>query len=255
MFHGFQRQQNTRSTVQEKLEMALFELTQKILTVTCAGRTDTGVHAMGQVVHADLETVWSTERLQAGLNFYLKNTGVSILKIYRCDLHARFDAKERFYEYQILNRRAPSPLLANRAWHVPRLLDVQLMQEACSTLIGYHNFDAFRSSACAASNPIRTLKSATVFPDKAADRRTGIQDNLYEHRARDCNAREAIIKLNFSAQAFLHNQVRIMVGTIVQIGLGKLDINCIQNAFQSGSRKDAGITAPAHGLYFMKIIY
>lgn len=243
MFHGFQRQQNTRSTVQEKLEAALFALTQEELTIACAGRTDTGVHALGQVVHVDLKTAWPTQRLQAGLNFYLKNTGVSILKVYPCDLHARFDATERFYEYQILNRQASSPLLNHRAWHVSRPLNTGLMAEACQALIGYHNFDAFRSSSCAASNPVRTLNTATVsvFQDKAEGCRTGIQEN--------------IIKLNFSAQAFLHNQVRIMVGTIVQIGLGKLDVTCIERALQTGSRKNAGITAPPHGLYFVKVLY
>jgi tRNA pseudouridine38-40 synthase len=199
--------------------------------VTCAGRTDTGVHAMGQVVHVDLKTVWAVDRLRAGLNFYLKNLGVSVLNVYPCDLHARFDAKERFYEYQILNRQASSPLLANRAWHVPRSLDVHVMAEASHILIGKHNFNAFRSSACEAVNPERTLNTACVFQEGS------------------------IIKLNFSAPGFLHNQVRIMVGTIVQVGLGKLDINCIRKALQTGSRSDAGVTAPPHGLYFVNVDY
>lgn len=231
MFHGFQRQQNTQSTVQEKLEMALFELTQQKLTVTCAGRTDTGVHAIGQMIHVDLETVWPNDRLRVGLNFYLKNTGVCVVRAYSCNLHARFDAKERFYEYQILNRSAPSPLLDNRVWHIPRSLDIELMRSACHDLIGRHNFDAFRSSACEATNPVRTLNSASISKE----------DN--------------IIKLNFSAQAFLHNQVRIMVGTIVQIGLGKLEFGSIQKALQTGARIDAGVTAPPHGLYFMRVTY
>ncbi|MEK7654957.1 MAG: tRNA pseudouridine synthase A [Pseudomonadota bacterium] len=277
LFHGFQRQQNTRSTVQEKLEMALLELTQEHLTVTCAGRTDTGVHALGQVVHVDLEDIWSVERLQAGLNFYLKNSGISVLKVYHCDLHARFDAKERFYEYQILNRSAPSPLLANRAWHMSRPLDIELMSEACHALIGYHNFDAFRSSSCAAPNPMRTLKTATIshghltgFPGVTVSCSqsletvsTGIQNADLDPGSAACGlVREAtpfvgqgIITLNFSAQAFLHNQVRIMVGTLVQIGLKKLDLGCIGKALQSGSRKDAGVTAPPHGLYFVKVVY
>lgn len=217
--------------MQEKLELALFELTQKKLTVTCAGRTDTGVHAIGQVVHVDLSVPWPNDRLRAGLNFYLKNTGACVVRAYPCNLHARFDAKERFYEYQILNRSAPSPLLENRAWHMPRLLDVELMASACHDLIGKHNFNAFRSSACAAPNPVRTLNAASVLQE------------------------DGIIKLNFSAQAFLHNQVRIMVGTIVQIGLGKLEPGSIQKALQTGARIDAGVTAPPHGLYFMRVTY
>lgn len=231
MFHGFQRQQNTRSTVQEKLEMALFELTQEKLTVTCAGRTDTGVHALGQVVHVDLAIIWPNDRLRSGLNFYLKNTGVCVVKAYPANLHARFDAKERFYEYQILNRPAPSPLLTNRAWHVPRLLNIELMRSACHDLVGKHNFDAFRSSACEAHNPVRTLNSASISQESN------------------------IITLNFSAQAFLHNQVRIMVGSIVQVGLKKLDLGSIKKALQTGARIDAGVTAPPHGLYFMKVTY
>lgn len=186
---------------------------------------------MGQVVHVDLETVWPVERLRAGLNFYLKNTGISVLKAYPCDLHARFDAKERFYEYQILNRQTSSPLLTNRAWHVSRPLDIDLISEACRALIGCHNFHAFRSSACEAQNPERTLKTAQASQDGS------------------------IIKLNFSAQAFLHNQVRIMVGTVVQIGIKKKAISCIEKAFQTGSRTDAGITAPPYGLYFINVSY
>jgi tRNA pseudouridine38-40 synthase len=285
LFHGFQRQKNTRNTVQEKIEVALFELTQEVLAVVCAGRTDTGVHAMGQVVHVDFpgswqagvtarrhpregedpftlfnknldqsdgkaidprlreddgrRLPWQADRLRAGLNFYLKNTGISVLKVYPCNLHARFDAKERFYEYHILNRAVPSPLLANRAWHVPKSLDVGIMAEACHALIGYHNFDGFRSSACTAPNPIRTLNTASVTDHHCFREADGLK----------------IIKLNFSAQAFLHNQVRIMVGTIIQIGLGKLDVACIVRALQTGSRKDAGITAPPHGLYFVKVLY
>ncbi len=253
MFHGFQRQQNTRSTVQEKLEAALFELTQETLTVVCAGRTDTGVHALGQIVHVDLAIIWPAQRLQAGLNFYLKNTGISVLKVYPCDLHARFDAKQRFYEYQILNRQAPSPLLSSRAWHVSKPLNVGLMSEACNALMGYHNFDAFRSSACTASNPIRTLKTATVSHADLDPGSAAIKNNDLACETIPCEGK--IIKLNFSAQAFLHNQVRIMVGTIVQIGLGKLDVNCIGRALQTGSRKDAGITAPPDGLYFVKVLY
>lgn len=217
--------------MQEKLETALLELTQETLTVTCAGRTDTGVHAIGQVVHVDLASDWPIDRLHAGLNFYLKNSGVSVLRVYPCALHARFDAKERFYEYRILNRQAASPLLANRVWHVSRSLGIDLMAEACRGLIGHHDFNAFRSSACAASNPVRTLNSASVSQDGT------------------------IIKLNFSAQAFLHNQVRIMVGTIVQIGFGKLDVACIEKALQTGSRTNAGVTAPPYGLYFMRALY
>ena len=231
MFHGFQRQQNIQSTDQEKLEKALLQLTQESLTVVCAGRTDAGVHAMGQVVHVDLGSNWNNDRLRAGLNFYLKNSGVSILNAHPCSLHARFDAKERFYEYRILNRPAISPLLANRVWHMPRLLDVELMKVASQEFIGKHNFNAFRSSACEAPNPIRNLNSANISQE------------------------DEIIKLNFSAQAFLHNQVRIMVGTIVQIGFKKLDVDSICKALQTGRRQDAGVTAPPDGLYFVKVLY
>lgn len=231
LFHGFQRQQNIRSTVQEKLENALFSLTQEILTVTCAGRTDTGVHAINQVIHADLNSDWENDRLRMGLNFYLKDTGISVLNVYPCTLHVRFDAKERFYEYHILNRPTFSPLLKHRVWHIPKTLDIELMQEASQVFIGKHNFNAFRSSACEAKNPVRNLNTACVSKDGD------------------------IIKLNFSSPAFLHNQIRIMVGTIVQIGLRKIPLNTISHALQTGRRQDAGITAPPDGLYFLKVLY
>lgn len=227
MFCGFQKQQNVQNTVQEVLESALFYLTQEKVGVVCAGRTDTGVHALAQIVHVDLSKQWSTFQLCRGLNFYLKNIDIAVIRVYACDLHARFDAKERFYTYHILNRSAPSPLLKNRAWHIPQTLDIDLMQKGCEALIGHHNFNAFRSSACEAKNAQRTLNHAQC------ERVSSDQ-----------------IHLRFSAQAFLHNQVRIMVGTLVYIGLGKIPVSQIQQAFNSGMRQHTGKTAPPYGLYF-----
>ncbi len=234
LFHGFQKQKNTSQTVQEFIESAFSALTKEVNGVVCAGRTDAGVHARGQVIHTDLEKEWDPLKLMGGLNYYLKGAGVAVIDVSRSSLHARFDALERHYEYRILNRLAPSPLLQDRAWHIPFSLNIECMQEGCAKLIGHHNFNAFRSSDCQAHNPIRTLKTACI--------------NL-------CENDNSAISINFSALAFLHNQVRIMVGTLIEIGKGKRSVYTIEEAFSSGKRKDTGITAPPYGLYLTKVVY
>ncbi|MBI1954722.1 MAG: tRNA pseudouridine(38-40) synthase TruA [Proteobacteria bacterium] len=230
LFFGWQRQRNFYS-VQEALEDALFSLYHEQIHVLGAGRTDTGVHATGQVAHVDVEKDIPPYRLQDGLNFYLK--GISILDVKKVDdpFHARFSATSRHYLYKILNRRAPSPLYQKKAWHVIRPLNVEYMQEGANLLLGTHDFNSFRSIECQAPSSIKTLQSFKF------------------ERHNDT------IFATLQAKSFLHNQVRIMIGTIHLLGLGKWSIQNLQEALEAKDRTKAGPTAPPWGLYLTKVEY
>ena len=225
-FNGFQKQQSSKNTVQEIVENALLKLTSENVTLVGSGRTDSGVHAKGQVIHFDLSKQWPLYNLKQGLNFYLENVCVLSVEEVTSDFHARFSAKQRSYEYHILNRSAPPVLEQNRVWHVAQDLDIAKMQEAADLLIGLHNFKAFRSSQCQAERFERTIDAFDVerFNEK--------------------------IICHIKARSFLHNQVRIMVGTIVWYALGKITLNDIQKALESGVKERIGPTAPPSGLYF-----
>lgn len=199
--------------------------------VVAAGRTDAGVHAMAMVAHFDLDGDRDANTVMRALNFYLNDKPVSVLS---CDIvpdtfHARFDCTARHYKYVVVNRSAPLVLDKNRAWWVPRKLDVDAMQRAAEKLIGNHDFTSFRASECQAKSPIKTLDIARV---------TQIGDEII---------------FEFSARSFLHHMVRNIVGTLVEIGLGKpYDIDKI---FAARDRSAAGPTAPASGLYFIRADY
>jgi len=231
-FQGWQRQANGPS-VQAALETAVAAITGEAVTAVAAGRTDSGVHAMAQTVHLDLERPFLIERLMGGLNHHLARQGVAVLEAAEADpaFHARFSARRRHYLYRIQNRRAPPTLLAGRVLHVARRLDAERMHAAALGLVGRHDFTSYRSSDCQALSPVKTLDHLAVL-------RTG-----------------DLVEVSASAPSFLHHQVRNMVGTLVLIGLGRAPVGFAAEALAARDRAAAGPTAAAAGLYFVRADY
>lgn len=200
-----------------------------------AGRTDAGVHALAQVAHFDLNVDIEDWKIREAFNANLRDmkAPVSILNVEKVDddFHARFSAKGRGYIYRILNRRAPSVLLKDRVWWVPFTLDIVKMQQASKFLLGKHDFTSFRAAACQAKSPIKTL------------------DKL------DITQKEDEIIFTVEARSFLHHQVRNFVGTLKMVGDGHLAAEDIKKILEARDRKQAGVTAPACGLYLNKVIY
>ncbi len=199
--------------------------------VVAAGRTDAGVHATAMVAHFDLPGEWDAMTVMRALNFYLTAKPVSVLAcdVVSPDFHARFDCRGRRYKYVVINRRAAPVLKRDRVWWVPRPLDVPAMQRAATQLLGHHDFTSFRASECQAKSPLKTLDVCNIT----------------------CHGDEIVFE--FSARSFLHHMVRNIVGTLVEIGLGKpYDIDEI---FAARLRSAAGPTAPAAGLYFIGADY
>ncbi|HEV7873690.1 MAG TPA: tRNA pseudouridine(38-40) synthase TruA [Enterovirga sp.] len=231
-FVGWQSQANGRG-VQDVIEAAILRFSGENLRIQCAGRTDTGVHATGQVAHVDLVKAWRTDTVRDALNAHLKLEPVSILsaEIVPDGFNARTSATKRHYSYRILNRRAPPAMDRLRAWHVPWALDAALMNEAAALLIGQHDFTTFRSSDCQANSPLRTLDVFSV-------KREGDE-----------------VQIAASARSFLHHQVRSMVGTIALAGAGRWTVAEVGRALEAKSRPACGPLAPPHGLTFVKVDY
>jgi tRNA pseudouridine38-40 synthase len=231
-FVGWQRQENGLS-VQEALEGAIFAMTGERQTAHGAGRTDAGVHALGQVAHVDLEREWDPFRLSEGLNALIHPHAVAIVGAERvgAGFDARRSAVARHYLYRIVNRRAPLTLERERAWRVKPRLDAAAMHQAARVLIGKHDFSTFRDSQCQAKSPIRTLDTLDV-------RRDG-DEILFEA----------------SARSFLHRQVRSMVGALVEVGSGRWSLGEFRHAFEAADRSRCGQVAPAHGLYLVRVDY
>ena len=231
-FHGFQAQADLPS-VQGSLEQAVKAFCGEDLRVGAAGRTDTGVHATGQVVHVDLAKAWPTETVRNALNFHLMPDPVSVLsaEVAEGDWHSRFSATERRYRYRILNRMAPPALDQGRVWHVKKPLDAGAMHEAAQVLVGYHDFTTFRDLACQAKSPMKTL-------DVAAVRREDQE-----------------VILEFASRSFLHRQVRSMTGTLAEVGVGRWSRADVAAALEARDRKACGPVAPAQGLYLTHVGY
>ena len=231
-FVGWQRQDNGPS-VQAALERAVERFCGEAVTVHGAGRTDTGVHALGQVAHLDLARKTSADELRDALNFHLKPDPVAVLaaKAVDADFHARFSAIGRHYLYRIINRRARLTLDDGRAWFVPQRLDADTMHAAAQSLIGKHDFTSFRASACQAKSPVKTL-------DRLVVTRHGEE-----------------IQVTASARSFLHHQVRNLVGSLKLVGEGKWPAAKLAAALAARDRSAAGPTAPAEGLYLTAVDY
>jgi len=229
---GWQRQSNGLS-VQEVLETAVERFCGAAITVHGAGRTDAGVHALGQAAHLDLAKEWPLEVIRNALNQHVRPHAVSVLEVTRVgdDFDARRSARGRRYRYRILNRRAPPTLERSRVWHVGPPLDVAAMREASRLLLGKHDFSTFRDSLCQARSPVKTLDALDVTQSG--------EEIWFEARAR----------------SFLHHQVRNMVGSLKLVGAGKWRIQHIAEALEARDRRAGGPTAPPDGLYLLEVIY
>jgi tRNA pseudouridine38-40 synthase len=231
-FVGWQRQTNGRS-VQQAIEEALNRLTGEPATTRGAGRTDAGVHALGQVAHFDLIRAWSGDKLRDGLNAHLRPEPVGILlaEAVADGFDARYSAVRRHYTYRILMRRAPAILDRGHVWHVARLLDAVAMHRAAQHLVGTHDFTTFRSTECQAKSPVRTLDRLDVLK------------------------RDDELIVSATARSFLHNQVRSLVGSLKLVGEGRWSAGDLKAALQARDRKASGPVAPAAGLYLARVDY
>lgn len=233
---GWQRQTNGLS-IQEVLEKALLKLTGEKKIIQGAGRTDAGVHALGQVAHFDLKKEITVDSIRDGLNFHIKKmykkNKISVLKCKKVkkNFNARFDAKERTYLYKILDRRSPPALQNKRVWHIKKELDDKTMKVAAKVLEGKHDFSSFRSTECQSKSPIKTLNSIKIL------------------------RKSSEIEIWIKARSFLHNQVRIIAGTLVLVGKSKWTKELVIDALKLKKRGAAGQTAPACGLFLYSIKY
>lgn len=236
-FNGYQAQDGL-PTVQGAVETAILAFCGETVRLQAAGRTDAGVHATGQVVHADLTKGWPVATVMNALNAHLVTAPVSVLA---CEVggkddrgepwHARFSARERRYLYRILNRPAPPALDQGRVWHVRKPLDVEAMHAAAQVLVGHHDFTTFRDVNCQSSSPEKTLDLARVS-------RVGEE-----------------VHLIFAARSFLHRQVRSMTGTLAEVGAGRWKIEDVRKALTARDRTACGPVAPACGLYLTGVGY
>ena len=229
---GWQRQENGPS-IQQSLERAIENFSNERIRVQGAGRTDAGVHALGQVAHFDLKKDFSADTVRDAINAHLRPQLISILVAQKVSdkFHARFSAIERSYLYRILNRRSPPTLESGSVWHVKRPLNAGAMHEAAQILVGEHDFTTFRATMCQAKTPVKTINSLSVFTDKD----------------------QIIFKV--SAPSFLHHQIRNFVGSLRLVGEGKWQLTDLKRALAARDRTEGGETAPAGGLFLTDVTY
>jgi tRNA pseudouridine38-40 synthase len=232
-FFGWQRVGEDRLSAQEALEAAVEKFAGAKTDVVGAGRTDSGVHALGQVAHVDLPRDQRADTVRDALNAHLRPHPIAVLQAEAVDeaFHARFSAIERVYWYRIINRRADLILDRGRAWRMGASLDAGAMHEAAQLLIGAHDFTTFRDAQCQARSPVKTLDRLDVS-------RTGEE-----------------IHIHCAARSFLHRQVRSMVGTLMEVGLGKWRARDVAAALEAKDRARCGPVAPAYGLYLLRVGY
>ena len=231
-FVGWQFQKNGQS-VQEVLQKAIFNFSKENVTVTGAGRTDSGVHALAQVAHFDLKKKIQKKNILPAINQNISNKSVTVLKINRVNknFHARHDAQKRTYLYLIINRQSPLALQKNKAWHIRKNLDIKAMKKGAKLLLGTHDFSTYRAASCGAKSPVKTMEKILIKKNKDK------------------------ISLQFTSRSFLQQQVRSMVGCIKYLGEGKWNIEAFQKVFKSKKRSKCAPPAPACGLYLKNIFY
>lgn len=229
---GWQKQLSAMS-VQQALEDSIYQFSGERIVVHGAGRTDSGVHALGQVAHFDMMKNMRPYDVMQAINHFLRSYNIGIID---CDLvdkdfHARFSARQRHYVYRIINRPGQIIVDLDRAWWIRQPLNVGAMQEAALLLIGTHDFSSFRAKYCQSKSPIKTLSSLLISQE------------------------DQEIKIYFAAQSFLHNMVRNIVGSLVLVGRNIWQVSDIKKALEAKRREAAGVKAPACGLYFLKVDY
>ena len=231
-FVGWQFQKNGQS-VQEVLQKAIFNFSKENVTVTGAGRTDSGVHALAQVAHFDLKKKIQKKNILPAINQNISDKSVTVLKISKVNknFHARYDAQKRTYLYLIINRQSPLALQKNKAWHIRKNLDIKAMKKGAKLLLGTHDFSTYRAASCGAKSPVKTMEKILIKKNKDK------------------------ISLQFTSRSFLQQQVRSMVGCIKYLGEGKWNIDAFQKSFKSKKRSKCAPPAPACGLYLKNIFY
>jgi len=231
-YAGFQAQAGL-PTVQGAIETAVKGFSGQDVRIAAAGRTDSGVHATGQVVHVDLEKDWPADTVMNALNAHLVKEAVAVLDSAAVgdDWHARFSATGRRYLYRILNRPGRPALERGKVWHMRKPLDAEAMHAAAQALVGHHDFTTFRDLACQSKSPEKTLDVARV---------TRVGEEVH---------------LVFEARSFLHRQVRSMTGTLVEVGLGRWTAQDVAEALAARDRTACGPVAPSDGLYLTGVAY
>ena len=231
-FVGWQFQKNGQS-IQEVLQKAIFNFSNEKVTVTGAGRTDSGVHALAQTAHFDLKKKMQKKNILSAINQNIGKKPVTILKVNKANknFHARYDAKRRTYQYLIINRQSPLALQKNKAWHIRKRLDLLSMKKGAKLLLGTHDFSTFRASSCGAKSPIKTMEKISIKKNKDK------------------------ITLQFTSKSFLQQQVRSMVGCLKYLGESKWNLKDFVKSFKSKNRLKCAPPAPACGLYLVKIEY
>ena len=231
-FHGWQRQKSDRS-IQGEIEAALQEMTGEKINLIGSGRTDAGVHALGQVANFTCSTRLDSDAFQNGLNSLLPDSIViRDCKMVNADFHARFDARRKRYHYRILNRRLPTAIKRQYCWHVRRPLDLESMDRAASKLVGTHDFSTFEGAGSPRSDSVRQVFNAAFFKETADE-----------------------IVFKIEANGFLRFMVRSIVGTLKDVGTGKLNPEEFQAILESRDRSQAGVTAPPQGLFLVRVVY
>tara|TARA_Y100000996_G_C22483905_1_gene627369 strand:+ start:14 stop:751 length:738 start_codon:yes stop_codon:yes gene_type:complete len=225
--------QNDEKTVQGEIEKAIFKFSGESVTIQGAGRTDAGVHALGQCANLNLEKKFSEYQILNGINFHLGNEKIKISKveIVDSDFNARFTAKKKIYNYIVFNSLSPSVLEGEFSIHIRQKLNIEAMKSSISLFEGKHDFSAFRAKGCQAKSPIRSIDKTDIE----------VKDNK--------------VVFIFQAQSFLYQQIRIMVGSILEIGLNNQKPSWINDLLLSKNRTLSGPTMPAKGLILKEIIY
>ena len=235
-YHGWQVQPDS-PTIQATLEKAIQRLTGETVRVNGAGRTDSGVHALNYTANFNLtsKNINTTEKWCNALNAVLPDDiVVKSVKTVSADFHARHSAIGKRYRYLISNHSYHSPFTNNKSWQVCQILDIDLMKQAAEVLIGKHDFSAFRSSNCSSPNTVKDIREISIGKS---------------------NFQNSILQIEIEANSFLQHMVRIITGTLVEAGQARISCDDVEKALNKGDRNLAGCTAPAHGLYSLKVIY